>query len=234
MQLTDLPPEVLTLILARVPLTERLEVRLVSRSMRSLVEGCSLPAIRSLEAGGRSSVVRSVLDFVRDSKAKEPLCLASGNPCHQGDPLCCLTRIASFAPVARLITRHLTHLTFLRLHRLSLSRSGMRILMGSHAWRCSLQHVVIRSCYLDGDGCSEEADENEEREKWPTPESLQHLFYFTAAWNKPLLRLLHSALPEDLFSRDTKSGASISGSRDQPSWLVFERRSSQQQQTDTP
>ena len=66
-----LPEEVQRNIFALIPLPERLEVRLVCKKFRSIVES-QLAMVRSLDVSGKA--VKSMLDFVKDSRGREYTC----------------------------------------------------------------------------------------------------------------------------------------------------------------
>lgn len=203
MHLYELPEELLLIIISHVSLPERLVAREVSRKMKSVVES-QLQLLRSLRVSGRS--LKSVLDFVKDSKAKEIPCPLS-KTCHRMNDQDCLNKIIHFDRVCLLISRYFPFLVSLRFYRLTITYAGLQLLMQSRSWK-SVQHVVIRSCCIE-DGFEGFMDQHEDAGWWESvqPVSLVHMFYFPISHNASLIQVIRLMLKD--YKCETDAGGWI-------------------------
>ena len=145
----DLPWHVKVSFLEHLSLTERMRLRVVSKSMCSLVES-QLTTVKSLDISGKAC--KSMLDFVKDRKTREVSCHTNH---HEVSELDSFTRVTDFDKVCLIISRYFPNLVYLRLHKLDLTWQGLRTLTTSSSWMDSMEHLVVRCCYL-GDGVPED------------------------------------------------------------------------------
>ena len=190
MHIYDLPHEVLIMIMSKIQLQDRLQVREVSVKMRSLVES-ELKLVRSLDVCGRS--LKSVLDFVKDSKAKDVPCPEAGTT-HQFHSHNSISRIISFDRICLLISKYFDGLVCLRLHKVTITFEGLDQLLQSQAWK-GMEHLVIRSCYMENDGLDDFLGSHEP-DWWISrqPVSLKHAFYFPITNNQSLISVIRLML----------------------------------------
>ena len=99
----------------------------------------------------------------------------------------------SFERVALMIQRYFPRLVYLRLHRLDLTCEGLRILTTSEAWQSSLEHLVIRSCYLVPAVINDDNWMN----NLHSPRQLKHVCFMTITLNESLINTMNF-LTQDL------------------------------------
>jgi hypothetical protein len=186
MSVCDLPIEILIMIMDKLQLEERLKARLVCHRFQLVVES-QLKLVKSLQLTGRS--LKSVLDFVKDSKAREQVVMQSVSSACNFSQHNSIDRIIRFDVVAHLISRYFTGLTSLRLNRLTITLDGMLTLLSSQSWN-KMEYLVIRSCYVDDEMSFENFIELHDP-KWRigvNPISLKQMFHFPITNNHSLVQ----------------------------------------------
>lgn len=137
----SLPDEILQNIISYIHVTEKLAIRIVSKKFKTVID-LELSSTHSFQLLGKS--IRSMLDFVTDAKKKEIRCHD-----HHVLGINTIRTIGNFEDISRTISNHLNHLKYLRLHKMTLTWNGFKLITKSTFWNESLQHLDIKSCYLD-------------------------------------------------------------------------------------
>lgn len=141
----SLPDEVLVAILSYIHVIERLPIRTVCKKFKDAVD-CQLSATDSLQFLGKS--IRSMLDFVTDAKKKELRCREHFIP-----EVNSIRAIGNFDLIALTTSKYFTRIKYLRLHKMTLTWDGFKVMTDSSFWTESLQHLDIKSCYLEDPQC---------------------------------------------------------------------------------
>lgn len=139
--INSLPDEILQKIISYIHITEKFAIRSVSKKFKTVVD-LELSSTRSFQLLGKS--IRSMLDFVTDAKKKEIRCDE-----HHVLGIDTIRTIGKFEEISRTISNHLNHLRYLRLHKMTLTWNGFKVMTNSTFWNESLQHLDIKSCYLE-------------------------------------------------------------------------------------
>lgn len=140
-----LPDEILSTIIGYIHIIDRINIRTVSKKFKTVID-FDLASTDSIQFLGKS--IRSMLDFVTDAKKKEIRCKD-----HYVQGINSIRMAINLEQAASTISTHFLRVKYLRLHKMSLTWRGFKLLTNSTFWTNSLQHLDIKSCYLEDPEC---------------------------------------------------------------------------------